>query len=467
MVSLSFLGKSWGLTELLHLSNVSKKSIVFCIGHPRSGLTALHEAFSSINAVDFRALGYCEIFQDFDFYGHEVEFFQSIESMSSSQMPFSFREAACDVINSFLANECQLGFLTDTRLCKSISQWQSLLDETYPDIDYCFIWLYRDPFETCHSLARNASIRLDLGRKIWLLFMERMNCYVGNDSSTFISYDNLLIDPASLFAMLPFCMLNLQDQEVQNFYEAIQPCKKSVYNYETPHLFHKQHNKFIELTSQYCTALCQEQGLAWQFERKSSPLKNNVIDPETDLHLNVEMSTSKIEQGSVVSIPHRSIYNASDFYSLSKQNSITLLSPIDIILLQYSGTEFHRYDVLARILLLRAWDIGHNDEPLKVYEMMQKTRVNRNTTERFKILYKNFKLLGFKLDHPIPLTPEGKLIDGSHRLACALHFGCKLIPVQFVAHKNIKWYGVSWFYDNGFDVSFIENMRQTLHDVLN
>ena len=67
-----------------------------------------------------------------------------------------------------------------------------------------------------------------------------------------------------------------------------------------------------------------------------------------------------------------------------------------------------------------------------------------------KALHKAMVHEGFDSYFPIPIDPNGELLDGSHRVACALALGIKEVPVYLRGHY--VWapaWDDQWFIDNG------------------
>ena len=48
---------------------------------------------------------------------------------------------------------------------------------------------------------------------------------------------------------------------------------------------------------------------------------------------------------------------------------------------------------------------------------------------------------GFLAGNAVPIDPSGELLDGSHRVACALAHGIKTIPVE---HKRQRVWAPAW-----------------------
>jgi hypothetical protein len=61
-------------------------------------------------------------------------------------------------------------------------------------------------------------------------------------------------------------------------------------------------------------------------------------------------------------------------------------------------------------------------------------------------LFKSMSLHGFDSRYPVPIDPDGELLDGSHRVACALALEIPHIPVEL--RPNHVWapaWGYLWF----------------------
>ncbi len=137
-----------------------------------------------------------------------------------------------------------------------------------------------------------------------------------------------------------------------------------------------------------------------------------------------------------------------------------------IIQLQFNGSEFNRYDTLLRYLTF-FWHTQGQGDAFSQYERMQRTRVNRETSIFFERLISSVQRSGFAVDrHPILLNHNGTLVDGSHRLACALAVGADTIPVRIEQHKAPRDYNRSWFLENGFDGNAIQEMDESLINIL-
>jgi hypothetical protein len=67
---------------------------------------------------------------------------------------------------------------------------------------------------------------------------------------------------------------------------------------------------------------------------------------------------------------------------------------------------------------------------------------------------------GFNPSGAIPIDPDGELLNGSHRLSCALALGIESVPIERRADR--VWapaWGLDWFRDNGMNEDDLERLR--------
>ena len=66
---------------------------------------------------------------------------------------------------------------------------------------------------------------------------------------------------------------------------------------------------------------------------------------------------------------------------------------------------------------------------------------------------------GFDPQFAVPIDPAGELLDGSHRVACALALGIESIPVN--RKPNKVWapdWGMEWYAANGMQQDDFERL---------
>jgi len=128
----------------------------------------------------------------------------------------------------------------------------------------------------------------------------------------------------------------------------------------------------------------------------------------------------------------------------------------------FKAGAFFRYDVLMKYLTIDAI-LKNDNEFLKQYNQMQKKRAEIYTLEDFRRLVYSIKEKGFLNSYPIPISKNGQMIEGSHRLACALHFNIEEVPVIVSGATEGGYYGMQWFLTNGFNKKTIELLEETKH----
>lgn len=67
---------------------------------------------------------------------------------------------------------------------------------------------------------------------------------------------------------------------------------------------------------------------------------------------------------------------------------------------------------------------------------------------------------GFSPDYPVPVDPDGELLGGAHRVACAVALGLNEIPVE---HKTERVWAPAWdwkwFVDHGMMPADLEVLK--------
>lgn len=78
-------------------------------------------------------------------------------------------------------------------------------------------------------------------------------------------------------------------------------------------------------------------------------------------------------------------------------------------------------------------------------------------------LFQSMERWGFDAEHPIPIDPAGELLNGSHRVACALALGIEEVPVE--QHTQRAWapaWDAAWFRAHGLDEGTIAALEASL-----
>jgi hypothetical protein len=78
----------------------------------------------------------------------------------------------------------------------------------------------------------------------------------------------------------------------------------------------------------------------------------------------------------------------------------------------------------------------------------------------------SMEMFGYESKYPIPVDLDGELLDGSHRLSCALALGIGSVPVERKPRKVFApaW-GAAWFVDNGVDADDLARMMKDWQDL--
>ena len=95
----------------------------------------------------------------------------------------------------------------------------------------------------------------------------------------------------------------------------------------------------------------------------------------------------------------------------------------------------------------------------------KKKSPHKNPIKAFKLLINNFKLNGYNFNKPIALDKNLKLIDGSHRLACALYFNIAYVPVKIIKTSIISPFDINWFKTHNFSKEEIDHIKINKIDV--
>ena len=73
---------------------------------------------------------------------------------------------------------------------------------------------------------------------------------------------------------------------------------------------------------------------------------------------------------------------------------------------------------------------------------------------------------GFNYYHPIPIDRNGELLDGSHRVACALALGIEKVPV--IQHDSKVWappWDSVWFFEHGCPMETVKELGEELEEM--
>ena len=161
---------------------------------------------------------------------------------------------------------------------------------------------------------------------------------------------------------------------------------------------------------------------------------------------------------------------------------ILTVSPGLLFLSQHRLGTFNRYDIVVRMMAIDEIE-GKAKGGLALYHKMQQNRQQflaagdnpikhedlvENKSQALHNLVSSFKENGFDPKSAIAVNPRLKLVDGSHRLACALYFDAGPIVVDKAETADIE-YGMEWFqqYFNHTELQQIEVKYQSVVQQLN
>lgn len=141
-------------------------------------------------------------------------------------------------------------------------------------------------------------------------------------------------------------------------------------------------------------------------------------------------------------------------------NIHTVYETGSLVAKQYKYKRFNRMDIVVRYLAIEEF-YGKNKHGFELYSKMQKLRGQQlHTLDRFIELIRSIKEYGFDNTSGIVLGEGLQLIDGSHRIACALYFDVPYVPVTFIPDNPDFEYSLDWFTDCGFgkeEIAIIDN----------
>jgi hypothetical protein len=144
----------------------------------------------------------------------------------------------------------------------------------------------------------------------------------------------------------------------------------------------------------------------------------------------------------------------------------TLIIPTGALLsLQYHNGTFQRYDIILRSLTANGIHEGshsYKDE----YHAMQIARTGTCKYDDFFQLVNSVSSDGLSPQYPIPISEEGKILDGAHRMACAIYFNLPYVHARVYQRRDVIHYGREWFSSHGFSTDTIHQLDTTLNNAL-
>lgn len=120
----------------------------------------------------------------------------------------------------------------------------------------------------------------------------------------------------------------------------------------------------------------------------------------------------------------------------------------ELLVQQYEGSEFNRYDIIVRLLAVENY-YKKNDFGFDFYRKMQDYRVRLGYAEmaekRFEKLINSVADCGYDTDSEIIVDRNLKLIDGSHRIALAIYHNISKVRIRVLDKFEDIHYGLEWF----------------------
>ena len=158
---------------------------------------------------------------------------------------------------------------------------------------------------------------------------------------------------------------------------------------------------------------------------------------------------------------------ATEFPKFKDKDYVDLsLTSTDLFLSQYKGEDFNAVDIAVKCLAIDEY-YGLNNYGFKLYNKMQKLRINENWDKRFETLINSFEN-GYNDNSLLETDLNYDLHDGSHRLALALYNNLENVPVRiYNTYVPRRKYGLDWFIDNGFTENEIEVIKNKLNELIN
>ena len=117
----------------------------------------------------------------------------------------------------------------------------------------------------------------------------------------------------------------------------------------------------------------------------------------------------------------------------------------------------YSYDIYFRMAVIEEYQKG-NKKIWDLYQKMQQTRCNQNPVipiyminhkNEYCELIQSIEKEGYNYNYPILINKDYLIIDGAHRMACALYFNCPTISI-IQEQKDIipNEYTKEWFINN-------------------
>jgi len=134
---------------------------------------------------------------------------------------------------------------------------------------------------------------------------------------------------------------------------------------------------------------------------------------------------------------------------------------------QFLNNQFNRFDIIVRYNAIHSY-LNNDNVGIDLYKRMQGNRGGspyKYPWKNFRILIDKYRSVGYNDDFPILVSNELHIVDGAHRLACALYFKSPLVPVRVNNKLSYSLYGLDWFKNSDFtpeEILFLSEKKQDL-----
>ena len=178
---------------------------------------------------------------------------------------------------------------------------------------------------------------------------------------------------------------------------------------------------------------------------------------------NWKLIEKALPKPSIFKIIFRKIQNRFHFYINSLRtyfsydtslhiDGFQMIPTASLLAKQVVNHSFNRYDIVVRSMAIDSF-LNAKKEGVNLYEKMQKKRggsAYKNPLKVFQELIKSFNSNGLDINYPLLVNNDMHIVDGAHRLACALYFNEPFIAIKINKKLDFSNYGLNWFKKNNF-----------------
>jgi len=129
---------------------------------------------------------------------------------------------------------------------------------------------------------------------------------------------------------------------------------------------------------------------------------------------------------------------------------------------------FNRCDIIVRYMAIDSF-LNTENEGVNLYEKMQKNRggsAYKNPWRVFQELIISFNNEGADRNSPLLVNKDLHIVDGAHRLACALYFNEPFIAIKINKKLDYSPYDIDWFKSNDFSTKELDLILQKKEQIL-